>query len=430
MSDSKKTIMIVGGGGREHALAWKIASSPSVSRLYCAPGNGGTAALAGNENVPIAVSAFDEIADFALSKKVDLVVIGPDNPLADGIVDHLEQRGLKCFGPRAAAARLESSKAYAKEKMTEMGVATAGYGVFDNKSEALEYARKNKRARVVKADGLAFGKGVTVCDTIAEVETALAQIFDERAFGEAGDRVLVEDRLEGEELSLFLLCDGKSILELVPCQDHKRRFDKDAGPNTGGMGAYSPVPAYDRFRDAINNDIIEPIRLALTSGKLDYKGVLFVGILIEDGKPHTLEFNARFGDPETQAFLPRLKSDLVPALFACCDGTLDKIELEWDSRHSCCVVAAARSYPAGSSKGKLIETGSLDEDAILFQAGTALDGGALVTNGGRVLSVTGLGESIEAAARKAYDNLTRIKFEDMDYRRDIAGRVIARCQSK
>lgn len=422
-------VMVVGGGGREHALCWKIAASPLVDHIYCAPGNGGTQIAEKVTNVPINVGEFEKLGEFAIDKKVALVVIGPDNPLAEGIVDKLEQRGLKVFGPKQAAARLESSKAYAKEKMTEIGVRTARYGVFDNKEKALEYARQNDWARVVKADGLAFGKGVSVCDNLEEVESALVQILDKRVFGEAGDKVIIEERLAGEELSLFLLCDGKTILELAPCQDHKRRYDGDTGPNTGGMGAYSPVPLYGMYRKEIDEQIVQPLQKALDKGTLEYKGVLFVGILIADDKPYVLEFNARFGDPETQAFLPRLKSDLVPALLACTDGSLAKVTLDWDKRYSCCVVAANETYPQNSSKGKVIRIDQLPDDAVVFHAGTKFEDLHLTTNGGRILAVTALGETIEKAAQCAYLSLSAIDFDGMDYRRDIAGRVIAQCQS-
>lgn len=425
----KLNVLIVGGGGREHALANAISSSRWLGELYCAPGNGGTITYGKNCNVDIAVDQFEKLTEFALAKKIGLVVIGPDNPLAEGIVDYMEERGLKVFGPRQASARLESSKAHAKKVMTDLNIATARYEVFESKKAALDFVEKEEWARIVKVDGLALGKGVFVCNSLPEAKDALNEIFDKGTFGKSGEKVVIEERLSGEELSVFLLCDGKRALEMAPSQDHKRRFDDDKGPNTGGMGAYSPVPLYDECKDAIARDVIEPISEALKNGKLDFKGVLFIGLMICGGKPYVLEFNARFGDPETQAILPRLKSDLLEALLAAAEGRLNEVTLEWDKSYSCCVVACHDKYPESSSKGQTITIGNRD-DVWVYHAGTKIVDGILTTNGGRVLAVTAVDEDPDKARAKAYEALKDISFNGMDYRKDIAWRITNKCHSK
>ena len=419
-------VLVVGSGGREHALVWKIAQSSLVERVYCAPGNGGTAGECKTINVPISSDRFEELTQFATQKKIEFVVIGPDNPLADGIVDYMTERGLKVFGPKKAGAKLESSKSHAKKMMTELGIPTARYGVFEDKESALKFARENDWARVVKEDGLALGKGVYVCDELSEVEASLEKLYgiNQNAV------ILLEERLKGEELSLFLLCDGKRTLTFADCQDHKRRFDGDKGPNTGGMGAYSPVPLYEKNKHTIDEKVVRPISNALADGRLDYKGVLFIGIMMQDGVPYVLEFNARFGDPETQAMMPRLKSDLLPAMIACAEGKLDTITLEWDERFSCCVVACAENYPESSSKGEEILLRGVPDDAHVFQAGTAMVNDTLTTNGGRVLAVVTLNEQPSLAREAAYSALKSVSFKGMDYRKDIAWRVADQCHSK
>ena len=354
-------IMIIGAGGREHALAWKLAQSPDLQSIVCVPGNGGTASIPLVTNLALTVSNFDGIAEAALEQKIDLVVVGPDNPLADGIVDYLEERNLRVFGPTRQQAKLEWSKSHAKEKMAELGLPTAKFYSATSLDEALAFVRDPNYAwaRVIKADGLALGKGVFVCDTVAECEAALATIFG-GGFGEAGDIVVIEEKLSGEELSLLCVSDGKTLLELGCAQDHKRRFDGDLGPNTGGMGAYSPVPLYEDaidgqpnvVRQRIQKEVLEPIRVALQDGRLSFKGVLFIGIMVMDGAPYILEFNARLGDPETQTILPRLKSDLLPLLSACTDGTLADVTLEWSELKSVCVSVVTKEYPAKSSNGE------------------------------------------------------------------------------
>lgn len=420
-------VLVVGGGGREHALVWKIAQSALVGRVYCAPGNGGTAFESKTENVAIGVDEFDKLSQFAVQKNIGLVVIGPDNPLADGIVDHMHEHGLKVFGPEKQAAKLEASKSHAKEKMTELGIPTARFGVFKDKVNALEFAKANDWARVVKEDGLALGKGVIICDTIEEVEAALDRMFSQ---SQGDNIVVVEEKLVGEELSLFLILDGKNSMILAASQDHKRRLDGDQGPNTGGMGAYSPVPLYEANKRVIDEQVVSPIAKALADGRLNYKGVLFIGIMMANGIPYVLEFNARFGDPETQAILPRMKSDIVPMLLASTDSTLLEVELDWDSRFSCCVVACADNYPDGSSRGKTITIGTLPAGTHLFQAGTVVKDGIVTTNGGRVLSVVALDDDPQLAQEKAYQALLNVSFDGMDYRKDIAWRVATKCHSR
>jgi len=419
-------ILVVGNGGREHALCWKLALSPDVSEIFCAPGNGGTATERKTKNINIGVNDFDALSNFASENKIDMIVIGPDNPLADGIVDFLEDRGHLVFGPTKDQAKLEWSKVHAKETMQRLALPTADFEVFETKEKALQYAQKNELARVVKVDGLALGKGVMVCDKINEVEDALSSIFDRKAFGDAGQKIIIEQKLSGEELSILCLCDGKTLKAMPACQDHKRRFDADKGPNTGGMGAYSPVPLYDKYQKEIEEQVLNPISRAMSEGKLSFKGVLFIGILIADNIPYVLEFNARFGDPETQAILPRMKSDLALALKACTDQTLDKVDLQFDHGASLCVVAVAKSYPESSSKGETIKVNQLPDNTKvqLFHAGTILKENIVTTNGGRVLGLTGLGKDLSEASENAYKALESVSFKEMDYRKDIGARAM------
>ncbi len=438
--DRPITVLVIGGGGREHALCWKIAQSQLATRIYCAPGNGGTATTAKVENADLSLSDFPAIVEFCREKVIDLVVVGPDNPLADGIVDVLEEAGLRVFGPLKQSARLEWSKVYAKEFLTRHGIPTARYAVCDSFESGREIVHDNPWARVVKVDGLALGKGVFVCDTGAEAVEALSDIFQKDRFGAAGTAAVIEERLEGEEVSLLALCDGKSLVPLLPSQDHKRRFDGDRGPNTGGMGACAPVELYRQCDADIETRILEPIRRSLQSGKLVYKGVLYIGLMIAGAgpkeaaprgpyQPYVLEFNARFGDPETQAILPLLKSDLLAALWACTESSLHEVRLQWETGAACCVVATAGNYPEGSSRGETIEFGELPAGSVAFHAGTRLVGSQILTNGGRVLAVTGTGPSLEAARQAAYSGIAKISFANMDYRRDIAKRALAACQS-
>lgn len=435
-------VMVVGSGGREHALCWKIAQSPLAARVYCAPGNGGTASDSRVTNVNIAVNDFLGLTEFATQNKVGLVVIGPDNPLADGIVDYMDDRGLKVFGPTREAAKLEWSKAHSKQFMLQHEIPTARFHVANDFDSAAAFVKNNQWARVIKADGLALGKGVFVCNNEAEAVDALGAIFKENKFGEAGSIVVIEEKLIGEELSLLLLIDGESVQPLSACQDHKRRFDGDKGPNTGGMGAYSPVRLFEKHQQSIEKHLIAPLKNALKNGTLDFKGMLFAGILVgkpetsntgngggENLTPYVLEFNARFGDPETQTLMPRLKTDILPLLWASATGGLADEKIEWLDKSSVCVVVSAESYPESSSKGQAIELSKLPADVFLFHAGTQLKEGKLITNGGRVIAVTALGETIEQARKNAYEAIKCVKFADMACRTDIALREVGQCLS-
>lgn len=427
-------ILVVGGGGREHALCWKIAQSPFCERIFCAPGNGGTACEDRVTNVPVPAHQVDRLIEICGMESIDLVVVGPDNPLAEGIVDRMEAAGLRVFGPRQASARLEWSKSYAKEFMRSAGLPTARFAVCDSQGEAEAAIRANSWARVVKVDGLALGKGVFVCDSEESALAAIDEVFGQRRFGDAGKRVVIEERLTGEELSLLLLCDGRTLLPLLPSQDHKRRFDGDRGPNTGGMGAYAPVGFYASCANQIDRLVLEPLRRAIESSALRYKGVLYVGLMLSPGAgasltPHVLEFNCRFGDPETQAILPLMESDLVPLLWSCTDESLADCTISWRDGAACCVIAAASTYPDAPSRGEPIEIGGMPDDTFVFHGGTGRLGQTWVTDGGRVLAVTAIGAELPDARRKAYLGLERIKFQGMDFRTDIGMRGMeAQCR--
>lgn len=435
---SNLKVMVIGSGGREHALCWKLAQSDKVARIYCAPGNGGTARENKTENVDIAVMDFDGITSFCKNQKIDLVVVGPDDPIAAGLVDHLEAEGIRAFGPNKKLARLESSKAFAKHFMVDHQMPTARFLVTDNSQDALDAVREHPWARVIKADGLALGKGVFVCDTEDEAVDAVHAIFRERRFGDAGKRVVMEEKISGEEMSLLLFCDGKRIVAMPPLQDHKRRFDGDRGPNTGGMGAFSPVELYRHCSKEIDQQVLEPLRRAMRARQFDYKGVLFIGLMIESKKletgrvyqPYVLEFNARFGDPETQAIMPLLESDLLEIIWACTEGHLHEVQPKWSKQSSCCVVAAAEQYPESSSRGEEIKLSQLPSGSVVFHAGTKLDGSKLVTNGGRILAVTALGGDLEQASENAYIAIQNVSFPSIAYRKDIARRNSTACLSR
>lgn len=422
-------VLVVGGGGREHTLVWKLKQSPQVEKIYCAPGNGGIAGDA--ECVALAAEDIKGLADFAQQQDIDLTVVGPEAPLTAGIVDLFKSRGLKVFGPDAEAARLEGSKVFAKEAMTKYGVPTAAYKVFRDLQKALKYVREVNGPCVVKADGLAAGKGVIIAKNSAEAEQAVRLIMEERAFGNAGDAVVVEELLQGEEVSVLAFTDGKTIRTLAASQDHKCIYDGDEGPNTGGMGAYSPPPVYtgDLHETAVK-DILEPVIHGLAEDGIKYQGVIYAGLMVTDQGPYVLEFNCRFGDPETQVVVPRLKSDLLEVMNAVIEERLDKVEMEWDPRAAVCVVASSGGYPGSYEKGKVI-TGldQLPPDILVFHAGTALTDGKLVTNGGRVLGLTGFGATIEDAVKSAYSGMERVQFQGMHYRRDIAHRALKKRSS-
>lgn len=417
-------VLVVGQGGREHALCWALAQSPRVERVYCAPGNGGIAEVA--TCVPIKETDFAALAQFAQDAGIGLTVVGPEAPLAAGIVDFFRARGLPIFGPTRAAAQVESSKAFAKRIMKACGIPTADYAVFDDFGAALAYVREKGAPIVVKADGLAAGKGVTVARTVAEAEAALRRAMQEGAFGAAGSRVVIEEYLEGEELSLMAFVDGETVRPMVPAQDHKPVFDGDCGPNTGGMGAYSPVPQVDpAVIDAAVERILKPMAAALVREGCPFTGVLYAGLMVTADGPKVIEFNARFGDPETQVVLPRLETDLLEVLLAVVEGRLADVELAWRDEAALCVVLASGGYPNGYETGKAIAgLDQTDPDALVFHAGTKRDGEALVTSGGRVLGVTALGATLADARAKAYANVARIRFDGMHCRTDIGSRAL------
>lgn len=424
----QKTILVIGGGGRESALVWKLVRESVRPRVYCAPGNAGTARIA--ENVPISATDVNELARWCEAHRPDLVVVGPEAPLCAGIADRLQAAGIRVFGPERAAAQLEGSKAFAKEIMRAAGVPTARAERFSDAQSALEYVRKHSVPVVIKADGLAAGKGVTVATTLEEAEAAIRAALVRREFGEAGQTVLVEDFLEGEEASALALVDGTEVVLLPSAQDHKRVFDGDRGPNTGGMGAYSPAPVInEKTFSVIREEIFERTLAELRRRNIRYRGVLYAGLMITAEGPKVLEFNCRFGDPETQAILPRCDGDILPALEACADGRLTPDLVRWKSDACVCVVMASAGYPGRYEKGRVIS--GLDEaermeDVVVFHAGTAIQGTRIVTDGGRVLGVTALGRDLRDAVARVYRACERIQFDGAHYRRDIAHRALHR----
>ena len=424
-------ILIVGGGGREHALAWKAAQSPQVAKVYVAPGNAGTAREPGLENVAIAAEDVEALRDFAREQAIDLTIVGPEAPLVAGIVDSFQAAGLACFGPSAAAARLEGSKAFAKDFLARHNIPTAAYTAFHDLDQALAYIREQGAPLVVKADGLAAGKGVIIAHSLAEAEAAARDMLAGNAFGDAGHRIVVEEFLAGEEASFIVMADGEHILPMATSQDHKARDEGDRGPNTGGMGAYSPAPVVtpDLHR-RIMDEIIEPTIRGMAADGHPYTGFLYAGLMISPaGEPRVLEFNCRFGDPETQPIMMRLQSDLVAHCQAALEGRLHQSEARWDPRYALGVVLAAGGYPGGYRKGDVIEGLERDEEEGIkvFHAGTALDrNGRVVTAGGRVLCVCALGDSVREAQQRAYRRVEAIRWPDMFYRRDIGYRAVER----
>jgi len=421
-------VLVVGSGGREHALVWKIAQSPKVSKVYCAPGNAGISEQA--TIVPIQANDLNRLLEFALKEKIDLTVVGPEDPLTRGIVDLFESKGLLIFGASKKAAEIEGSKAFAKEMMKKYHIPTASYEIFDHRNEAVKYIRNQGAPIVVKADGLAAGKGVIVCKTVEEAIHSVDQIMVEKIFGNAGNRVVVEEYLVGEEASYIAFTDGKTILPMASSQDHKPILDGDQGPNTGGMGAYSPAPVVtDEVHEKIVEKILRPVIYGMGEEGRPYKGVLYAGLMIHEGHPKVLEFNARFGDPETQPVLMRMKGDIVPILEACMKGTLSQHKIEWDSCASVCVVMASKGYPGDYEKGKIIEglkEVSRMERVFVFHAGTTLIDGQIITNGGRVLGVAGLGEDIPRAIERTYQAVKKISWDGVHYRTDIGQKALCR----
>ncbi|MFQ5841713.1 MAG: phosphoribosylamine--glycine ligase [Thermodesulfobacteriota bacterium] len=423
-------VLVVGGGGREHSLVWKIGKSPRVTKLFCAPGNAGIAQMA--ECIDISATDLDDLATFADSNGMDLTVVGPELPLTMGIVDLFEERGLRIFGPRKAAAEIEGSKVFCKDLLAKYGVPTAQYRTFDNRDEAAAYVESIGMPVVVKADGLAAGKGVIPSMTREDALKALDRIMVERAFGEAGKRVLIEEFLDGEEASFIVLTDGKTVVPLASSQDHKPIYDGDKGPNTGGMGAYSPAPVVtEGVHEKIMDEIMTPTIKGMVSEGRPYRGVLYGGLMITNGQPKVLEFNARFGDPENQPIMMRMKGDIVPLLEACINGNLRNGLIGWDPRWAVCVVMASKGYPGSYGKNKVIR--GLDQvmempDVFVFHAGTARAGEDMVTNGGRVLGVTALGENAKGAIDLVYSAVKKIEWDGVHYRSDIGKRALDRLE--
>lgn len=424
-------ILVIGKGGREHALVWKLAQSPRVERVYCAPGNAGTGE--DGVNIPIEATDFDRLKQFVQKEKIDLTVVGPEDPLALGIVDVFESAGLRVFGPSKEAAQIEASKVFAKHLMRQADVPTAEFRVFDHPEPARHYIETREYPVVVKADGLAAGKGVIVCSTKEEALEAVGRIMVREEFGRtAGRQIVVEKRLEGRELSILALVSGRAIVPLAPTQDHKAAFDNDQGPNTGGMGAYCPTPlATPELMQEIEQSILVPTVHTLKRGRRPFRGVLYAGLILTNQGPRVLEFNCRFGDPETQPLLFRLRTDLLDLIEAIVDDRLEDYpeeRLEWDPRPAVCVVMASKGYPGSYAKGEIItglaEAAAL-KDVKVFHAGTKkLDDGRILTDGGRVLGVTALGETLAAARFRAYDAVSRIHFAGAHFRRDIAEKVL------
>ncbi len=414
-------VLVIGSGGREHTIVWKLKQSPKVDKIYCAPGNGGISALA--ECVPIPVMDFEALVAFAKENQIDLTVVAPDDPLAAGAVDAFESVGLRAFGPNKAAAIIEGSKAFSKDLMKKYGIPTADYETFDNSADAIAYIKaRNQLPVVVKADGLALGKGVIIAQTMEEAENAVREIMDDKVFGAAGGKVVIEEFLTGPEISVLAFTDGKTLKPMVSAQDHKRAYDHDEGPNTGGMGTFSPSRIYteDLAKECMET-IFLPTMNAMNAEGRTFKGVLYFGLMKTPNGVKVIEYNCRFGDPETQVVLPRLKTDLFDIFNAVVDEKLDELAIEWEDNAAVCVVLASGGYPKAYQKGYTIE--GLDEaqadGALIFHAGTVLDNGVYKTAGGRVLGVTATGKDLDAAIHHAYEYVKQISFQDMHYRTDI-----------
>ena len=420
-------VLIVGSGGREHTLAWKIRQSPFLSKLYAAPGNAGIADIA--ECAPVAAEDLEGLVRFAKEKEIDLTIVGPEAPLAAGLVDRFQAERLKIFGPSKAAAQIEASKIFAKELMARAGVPTAEFKVFNQASDAKHHLIESEPPFVIKADGLAAGKGVVISESAEDAVQVVANFMEKKNLGEAGSRLIIEEKLEGEELSVLVLTDGENIIPLPSAQDHKRLLDLDRGPNTGGMGAYSPCPflSTQDFHKVLDKTV-RPILQQLAKENIPYRGVLYAGLILTKNGPYVLEYNCRFGDPEAQAVLPRLRSDLLPLLLEIAEGRFPTGSLDWDERAALNVVFASAGYPGTYAKGSVVtgleEIGGKD-DVFVFHAGTARnEKGEVVTTGGRVLSVTALGETLKAAQEKAYQAVYQIRFEGAQFRKDIGRRAL------
>ncbi len=423
ISNTKKeqnmSVLVIGSGGREHAICYSLAKSPKVNKIYCLPGNAGIAEIA--ECHDIGVMEFDKIVEFVKAHPdIDLTIVAPDDPLAKGLVDVLESYGMRVFGPRANAAIIEASKAFSKYLMKKYNIPTADYEEFDNYDKAVEYVSNADYPLVVKADGLALGKGVIICNTKQEGLDAVKEMMVDSKFKDAGKKIIVEEFMVGREVSILCFCDGDHIVPMVSSQDHKRAHDNDEGLNTGGMGTFSPSKFYTQdMADEVYKTIILPTVDAMNKEGRKFKGVLYCGLMLTDKGIKVLEYNARFGDPETQVVLPRLESDLYDIFNACIDGTLDKVEIKWNDKVAVCVILASGGYPESYEKGKEITIGKLDDNIVLFHAGTKMQDNRLVTNGGRVIGVTAVADDMDKARESAYRNVQNIHFDKMFYRTDI-----------
>lgn len=414
-------VLVVGSGGREHTIVWKLSQSPLVDKIYCAPGNGGISTIA--KCVDIGATDIPELKEFAIKNDIDFTVVGMDDPLVLGIVDEFEKDGLKIFGPRKNAAIIEGSKAYSKELMKKYSIPTAEYETFDNYDNALDYIKNGSFPVVIKADGLALGKGVLICNDLEEAQSGLKQIMIDKKFGDSGNKVVIEEFLTGPEVSVLSFCDGKTIVPMVSAQDHKRALDNDKGLNTGGMGTFSPSRYYTQdIADICMETIFKPTVDALNKEGREFRGIIFFGLMLTSKGPKVIEYNARFGDPETQVILPRLKTDLMEIFISCVDQTLDKVNVEWEDNAACCVVLASGGYPESYKKG--YEISGLDSfndktNSFVFHAGTVFRDNKFYTNGGRVLGVTGIGSNLDDAIKIAYENVNNVTFTDVHYRKDI-----------
>ncbi len=414
-------ILVVGGGGREHAIIWKLAQSPLAEKIYCAPGNGGISALA--ECVDIGATDIEKMVEFAKEKAIDLVVVAPDDPLVLGMVDAMEAAGIRAFGPRANAAIIEGSKVFSKELMKKYNIPTAAYEVFTDSASAIEYVKKGTYPAVIKAEGLALGKGVIIAQNEEEAVEGIKEIMDDKKFGDSGNRVVIEQFLTGPEVSVLAFTDGKTVCPMVSAQDHKRAYDNDKGLNTGGMGTFSPSRLYDaaKAEECMNNIFLPTIKAMAAEGR-PFKGVLYFGLMMTADGVKVIEYNCRFGDPETQVVLPRLKTDLVEIMEAVIDGCLDEINIEWEDNAAVCVVMASGGYPVSYAKGypiSGIEDAEAMDDVVVFHAGTKLENGQYVNNGGRVLGVTAVDDNLDKAIKRAYEAVGKITWKDEFHRNDI-----------
>ena len=411
-------ILVVGGGGREHTIVWKIAQSPKAEKIYCAPGNGGISELA--ECVDIKACDIDGMVKFAKDNQIDLVMVAPDDPLVLGMVDAMEKAGIRAFGPRKNAAIIEGSKVFSKELMKKYNIPTAAYEVFDKSADAIEYLKKGSFPAVIKAEGLALGKGVIIAQNLDEAIAGVHEIMDEKKFGDSGNRVVIEEFLTGPEVSVLAFTDGKTVRPMVSAQDHKRAFDNDKGLNTGGMGTFSPSRLYtpEIAEECMNNIFIPTINAMVAEGRT-FKGVLYFGLMMTANGVKVIEYNARFGDPETQVVLPRLETDLVDIMEACIDERLSDIDIKWSDNAAVCVVLASGGYPVKYKSGYEISGLDSVKDAYIFHAGTKMENGKFLTAGGRVLGITAVAENLDAAIEKAYKNVSKVSFTDVHYRKDI-----------